>query len=155
MGKTRLEAFSDGVLAIVITIMVLELKVPHSTRWEDLGQLLPVFSNYLPADPAMQALIDRHPEWGPARACTAAGVQAVYCRERRDHVLCAPALREIAEHRGLGLARNPDFVVFDVLRRIADLPALQQFHHRAAGPRLVQHGAGHQLQYLGQGHVQR
>lgn len=34
---------------------------------------------------AMQALIDRHPEWGPARACTAAGVQAVYCRERRDH----------------------------------------------------------------------
>jgi uncharacterized membrane protein len=47
MQKTRLEAFSDGVLAIIITIMVLELKVPHS---EDLGALLPllpVFFSYV------------------------------------------------------------------------------------------------------------
>jgi uncharacterized membrane protein len=36
MSKTRLEAFSDGVIAILITIMVLELKVPHSTDWEAL-----------------------------------------------------------------------------------------------------------------------
>jgi uncharacterized membrane protein len=47
MGKGRLEAFSDGVLAIIITIMVLELKVPHGASLEDLKPLLPVFSSYL------------------------------------------------------------------------------------------------------------
>jgi uncharacterized membrane protein len=48
MGKGRLEAFSDGVLAIIITIMVLELKVPHGTD-ADLGALtplIPVFLSY-------------------------------------------------------------------------------------------------------------
>jgi uncharacterized membrane protein len=46
--KTRLEAFSDGVLAIVITIMVLEMKVPsHADRLSDLRPLLPVFSSYV------------------------------------------------------------------------------------------------------------
>ena len=47
MGKNRLEAFSDGVLAIIITIMVLELKVPHSTEPASLVPLLPVFLSYL------------------------------------------------------------------------------------------------------------
>ncbi|MEO5805881.1 TMEM175 family protein [Devosia sp.] len=47
MGKTRLEAFSDGVLAIIITIMVLELKVPHSPTLEALAELLPVFLSYV------------------------------------------------------------------------------------------------------------
>src|SRR5688572_23158061 len=46
MGKGRLEAFSDGVLAIVITIMVLELKVPHGTEVEQLKPLVPVFFSY-------------------------------------------------------------------------------------------------------------
>ncbi|GAA4318855.1 TMEM175 family protein [Flaviaesturariibacter amylovorans] len=47
MGKGRLEAFSDGVLAIIITIMVLELKVPHGSELSDLRPLLPVFAGYL------------------------------------------------------------------------------------------------------------
>jgi uncharacterized membrane protein len=46
MGKARLEAFSDGVLAIIITIMVLELKVPHGAQWENLAALLPVLMGY-------------------------------------------------------------------------------------------------------------
>lgn len=47
MGKGRLEAFSDGVLAIIITIMVLELKVPHSEHIEALVPLIPVFFSYV------------------------------------------------------------------------------------------------------------
>jgi uncharacterized membrane protein len=47
MGKSRLEAFSDGVLAVIITIMVLELKVPHGLDWHALQPLLPVFLSYL------------------------------------------------------------------------------------------------------------
>ena len=47
MGTDRLEAFSDGVLAIIITIMVLELKVPHGTDLASLGPLVPVFLSYV------------------------------------------------------------------------------------------------------------
>jgi uncharacterized membrane protein len=47
LGKNRLEAFSDGVLAIIITIMVLELKVPHGTTLEALQPLIPVFLSYV------------------------------------------------------------------------------------------------------------
>ena len=47
MTKGRLEAFTDGVLAIIITIMVLELKVPHGENFEDLKPLLPVFLSYI------------------------------------------------------------------------------------------------------------
>lgn len=47
MGKNRLEAFSDGVLAIIITIMVLELKVPHGDSWLALKPILPVFLGYV------------------------------------------------------------------------------------------------------------
>ena len=47
MGKDRLEAFSDGVIAIIITIMVLELKVPHSADIDALQPLLPVFFSYV------------------------------------------------------------------------------------------------------------
>ena len=46
MGKGRLEAFSDGVIAIIITIMVLELKVPHGDDLAALQQLIPVFLSY-------------------------------------------------------------------------------------------------------------
>jgi uncharacterized membrane protein len=44
MTKGRLEAFSDGVIAIIITIMVLELKVPHSTDWVVIQPLIPVYA---------------------------------------------------------------------------------------------------------------
>ncbi len=47
MGKTRLEAFSDGVMAIIITIMVLELKVPHGTDFSALVPVIPVFFSYV------------------------------------------------------------------------------------------------------------
>ncbi|MCY1021135.1 TMEM175 family protein [Pyxidicoccus sp. MSG2] len=47
MVKNRLEAFSDGVIAIIITIMVLELKVPHGTELADLQPLIPVFFSYV------------------------------------------------------------------------------------------------------------
>lgn len=47
MGKGRLEAFSDGVIAIIITIMVLEIKVPHEANWEALRPLIPVFLSYV------------------------------------------------------------------------------------------------------------
>jgi uncharacterized membrane protein len=47
MGKSRLEAFSDGVIAIIITIMVLEMKVPHGESLESLRPLLPVFLSYV------------------------------------------------------------------------------------------------------------
>ncbi len=47
MNSNRLEAFSDGVLAIIITIMVLELKVPHGTDMEAIMPLLPVFLSYV------------------------------------------------------------------------------------------------------------
>jgi len=47
MGKSRLEAFSDGVIAILITIMVLEMKVPHGDQLETLLPVLPVFLSYV------------------------------------------------------------------------------------------------------------
>jgi uncharacterized membrane protein len=47
MGSTRLEAFSDAVIAIIITIMVLELRAPHEPRLEALVPLLPVFGSYV------------------------------------------------------------------------------------------------------------
>jgi len=47
MNKNRLEAFSDGVIAIIITIMVLELKIPHGDDWQSLRNLVPKFISYI------------------------------------------------------------------------------------------------------------
>jgi uncharacterized membrane protein len=47
MNKNRLEAFSDGVIAIIITIMVLEMKVPHGGNFSDLVPMFPVFISYI------------------------------------------------------------------------------------------------------------
>jgi uncharacterized membrane protein len=46
MGKARLEAFSDGVLAIIITIMVLEMKAPNSVEWNSLQPIIPKFLSF-------------------------------------------------------------------------------------------------------------
>ncbi len=47
MTKGRIEAFSDGVLAIIITIMVLEIKIPHGATLETLRPLIPIFVSYV------------------------------------------------------------------------------------------------------------
>ncbi|HZE18911.1 MAG TPA: TMEM175 family protein, partial [Candidatus Angelobacter sp.] len=47
MNKGRLEAFSDGVIAVIITIMVLELKIPHGTDWAALRPVLPTLGTYV------------------------------------------------------------------------------------------------------------
>jgi uncharacterized membrane protein len=47
MSKSRLEAFSDGVVAIIITIMVLEMRAPHGTNLSSLRPLIPVFLSYV------------------------------------------------------------------------------------------------------------
>jgi uncharacterized membrane protein len=47
MGKGRLEAFSDGVIAVIITIMVLEMKVPHGEDLSSMQPLIPVFISYV------------------------------------------------------------------------------------------------------------
>src|SRR4051812_17349169 len=47
MSKGRLEAFSDGVIAILITIMVLELKIPHGADWDALRPMGPIFLTYV------------------------------------------------------------------------------------------------------------
>src|SRR5258707_758169 len=47
MSKTRLEAFSDGVIAILITIMVLEFRIPHGAGWEAIRPLVPIFLVYI------------------------------------------------------------------------------------------------------------
>src|SRR5512144_1103211 len=47
MPTGRMEAFSDGVIAILITVMVLELRIPHGTSWSALGDLVPVLLTYV------------------------------------------------------------------------------------------------------------
>jgi uncharacterized membrane protein len=47
MNKNRIEAFSDGVIAIIITIMVLEIKMPHEGSWDALQQVAPAFFSYI------------------------------------------------------------------------------------------------------------
>ena len=59
MGKGRLEAFSDGEMAIIITIMVLEIKVPHGDALNDLRPLLTVLLSLIPD--LAEALLICHP----------------------------------------------------------------------------------------------
>ncbi len=61
MGTTRLEAFSDGVLAIIITIMVLELKVPHGTGLDTLVPLIPVVLSYVLSFRLCRHLLEQPP----------------------------------------------------------------------------------------------
>jgi len=60
MSKGRLEAFSDGVIAIIITIMVLELVPPHGATLEDLAGLAPVFASYVLSFAAIAVYWNNH-----------------------------------------------------------------------------------------------
>ena len=60
MTTTRLEAFSDGVVAILITIMVLELRPPHEATLEGLKPLIPVLMSHLPALSFRDLLTNHH-----------------------------------------------------------------------------------------------
>jgi TMEM175 potassium channel family protein len=61
MAKNRLEAFSDGVLAIIITVMVLELKRPDSSQFSALWALAPILLWLAPDRRIERALSDHHP----------------------------------------------------------------------------------------------
>ena len=87
MGTGRLEAFSDGVIAIIITIMVLELKVPHGTDLAALRPLLPVLASYVLSFVYVAHLLEQ-PSPSAAR---------VRAHQRRDHVgQHAPAVLALA-----------------------------------------------------------
>ena len=60
MNKERLTAFSDGVIAIIITIMVLELKVPQGTDWAALAGVLPLFLSYVLSFPYVAIYWNNH-----------------------------------------------------------------------------------------------
>ena len=59
MGKNRLEAFSDGVIAIIITIMVLEMKIPHGDSLTTLAPIAPVFLRLYPQLPIRRYLLEQ------------------------------------------------------------------------------------------------
>ena len=67
MKTSRLEAFSDGVLAIIITIMVLELKVPHATELAALKPMLPVLLSYVLSFIYHRHLLEQSPSSLPSR----------------------------------------------------------------------------------------
>ena len=67
MSKGRLEAFSDGVIAIIITIMVLELKVPHGADLAALRPLLPVFLTYVMSFVVPRDLLEQPSPHAPDR----------------------------------------------------------------------------------------
>jgi len=74
MEKNRLEAFSDGVLAIVITIMVLELKVPHGSDLRALEPLLPIFLSYVLSFTYIGIYWNNHHHLLKAAPCVNAGI---------------------------------------------------------------------------------
>ena len=65
MSKTRLEAFSDGVFAVIITIMVLELKAPHGDDWDALRPLMPAFLTYVLSFVLHRDLLEQSPPHAP------------------------------------------------------------------------------------------
>ncbi len=114
MNKNRLEAFSDGVLAIIITILVLELKIPHGEDFATLRPLLPVFLGYVLSLRLRRHLLEQPPPHAARREAR---------RRRRAVGEPAPAVLAVAvpvRHRldgGEPLRRAADGAV---RRRAAD-----------------------------------
>jgi uncharacterized membrane protein len=76
MGKSRLEALSDGVIAVIITILVLELKVPHGADFGVLLPLWPVFMSYVMSFILRRNLLEQlqyanHPHFRSPLGCVA------------------------------------------------------------------------------------
>ena len=84
MPKNRLEAFSDGVLAIIITIMVLAMEAPEGKSWRDLGAVIPTFIGYI-------IITDCSSPWRPSRV-EACGPIFCGCFLRPSFLLLRPGL---------------------------------------------------------------
>ena len=82
MQKSRLEAFSDGVLAIIITIMVLELRVPHGTDLASLRPLLPVFVSYVLSFVNLGIYWNNHQVWASAHVA-----EIIYCQGHETYAI--------------------------------------------------------------------
>ena len=151
MQKNRLEAFSDGVIAIIITIMVLELKVPHGTNFAALQPLLPVFLSYVLSFiyvgiywnnhhhllHATQKINGAHPVGESASPVLAVAVPIRHRLDGRKPFRCSPhcALRLRAPHVGHCLLhsaivhRGSAGPRFPAGRRTGSRPERKTIHH--------------------------
>ena len=95
MSKDRLQAFSDGVIAILITIMVLELHTPDGTDWQALRHELPVLLAYVPEELQLTRLVDgRGLDAARARAMIASQMPIDEKRKLAPHVIDNSGSRE-------------------------------------------------------------
>jgi hypothetical protein len=118
-----LEAFSDGVIAIIITIMVLELKVPHGADWAALSKLLPVFLSYVLSFVFVGIYWNNHHHL--LHASRRPGVDVVFLEigEAQQHAIGAHAPDD-----GIGITCMRPFLDLKALEQVpgqdTDVPAL-------------------------------
>jgi hypothetical protein len=110
LGKNRLEAFSDGVIAIIITIMVLELKVPHGADLRALLPLWPIFLSYVLSFIYIAIYWNNHHHMLHVVHTVGGGVlwaRAVYRRHRPFLCSSMAGFRDL--HRGRGHVACPGY----------------------------------------------